>query len=164
MGGWARSAGRGRANLFNPAFCATVLGYSARGFAEERATGFPWLLAFIVLPLVLHKSTREVTPTTKRTKFHTWVERNPAIRIGFAERARNMVPHVREAIIFGASAGFLICDPKGNLFAGPAIPRKTMTSNSAEVRDCILRARTLGAVLANAGSDHTVLAMLGVQG
>jgi hypothetical protein len=152
------------AHLFNPAFCATVLGYAARGFAEERAAGFPWLLAYIVIPLVLHKSTREVTPTTKRTKFHTWVERNPAIRIGFAERARNMVPHVREAIIFGASAGFLVVDPKGNVFAGSAIPRKDMASDSAEVRDCIRRARTLGAVLAGAGSEYTVLAMLGVQG
>ena len=152
------------ANLFNPAFCATVLGYAARGFGEERPSGLPWVLAFVTLPLVLHKSTREVTPTTKRTKFHTWVEKNPSIRIGFAERARSMVPHVREAIIFGASVGILACDSKGNLFAGPTIPKKAMASNSIEVRDCILRAKTLGSVLANAGADHTVLAMLGVQG
>jgi hypothetical protein len=151
------------ANLFNPAFCATVLGYAARGFAEERASGLPWLLAFVTLPLVLHKTTREVTPTTKRTKFHTWVERNPSIRLGFAERARSIVPHVREAIIFGITAGILVCDSKGGLFAGPAIPKKALASNSDEVRDCILRAKTLGSVLANAGADHTVLAMLGVQ-
>ena len=151
------------AHLFNPAFCATVLGYAARGFATERAAGLPWLLTFVVLPLVLHKSTREVSPVTKRTKFHTWVERNPSIRIGFAERARSMVPHVREAIMFGSSAGLLICNPHGSVFAGAAIPTKEIGTDSIEVRDCIRKAKTLGAVLANAGAEHTVLAMLGVQ-
>jgi hypothetical protein len=38
-----------------------------------------------------------------------------------------------------------------------------MVSSSTEVRDCILRAKTLGSVLANAGADHTVMAMLGIQ-
>lgn len=151
------------AHLFNPAFCATVLAYAARGFSAERAAGLPWLLTFIVLPLVLHRSTREVSPTTKRTKLHTWIERNPSIRVGFAERARSMVPHVREAIMFGTSARLLICDPSGNVFPGPALPKKEIKTNSVEVQECVRRARTLGAVLANGGAEHTVLAMLGVQ-
>ena len=151
------------AHLFNPAFCATVLAYAARGFVAERADGLPWLLTFVLLPLVLHKSTRAVSPTTKRSKFHTWVERNPAIRVGFPERARSMVPHVREAIIFGTSAGLLICDTSGNIFVGPALPKKEIKTDSEEVQECYRRARTLGAVLASGGADHTVLAMLGVQ-
>jgi hypothetical protein len=65
--------------------------------------------------------------------------------------------------MFGTSAGFLVCDPKGNVFAGPAIPGRDMGTGSVEVRECIRRAKTLGAVVANAGSEHTVLAMLGVQ-
>ncbi len=151
------------ANLFNPAFCATVLAFSSRGFAAEASAGLPWLLSFVVVPLILHKSTREVSPTVKTTKLHSWIERNPAIRVGFSDRARNMVPHVREAVIFGASSGLLICDASGNLFAGPTLPSKAMKTDSEEVRECFRRAKTLGAVLANGGAEHTILAMLGVQ-
>lgn len=151
------------AHLFNPAFCATILAYSARGFAAEASAGLPWLLSFVVVPLILHKSTREVSPTIKTTKLHSWIERNPAIRVGFSDRARSMVPHVREAVIFGATNGLLVCDPCANLFAGPKLPKKEFQTDSEEVKECLRRARTLGAVLANGGSDHTVLAMLGVQ-
>lgn len=150
------------AHLFNPAFCATVLAYSARGFTAEGSGGLPWLFTFVVVPLILHKSTREVSPTMKTTRLHSWIERNPLIRVGFAERARSMVPHVREAIIFGASTGLLVCDACGNVFVGPRLPKEA-TSGSREVQDCFRRARTLGAVLANGGTEHTVLAMLGVQ-
>jgi len=156
------------AHLFNPAFCAAVLGYAARGFTAELATGLPWLLTFVILPIILHKPTRGVSPKTKSTKFHTWIENNPAIRIGFAERASNMVPHVREAIIFGISVRMLVCDVNGTLFPGPAIPPgsaipKGVVGDSEEVLECLRRARVLGGVLARAGADHTVWAMLGVQ-
>ena len=151
------------AHLFNPAFCATVLAYAGRGFNAEASAGLPWLLTFIVVPLILHKATRKVSPTMKTTKFHSWIERNPSIRVGFPERARSMVPHVREAIIFGVSTGVLVCDACGNVFAGPRLPKKETNTDSREVRECFRRARTLGAVLANGGAEHTVLAMLGVQ-
>ena len=74
-----------------------------------------------------------------------------------------MVPHVREAIMFGSAAGLLVCDPYGSVFAGAAIPANEIRTDSVEVRECIRKAKTLGAVLANAGAEHTVLAMLGVQ-
>lgn len=152
------------ANLFNPAFCATVLACASRGFSSERVTGLPWLMAFLVVPLILHKTTRAVAPKIKTTKLHVWIEKNPAIRIGFVERARSMVPHVQEALIFGVTARLLLLDhDNGTIFAGAAIPKGEVTTDSDEVRECLRRARTLGAVLANAGEEHTVWAMLGLQ-
>lgn len=151
------------AHLFNPAFCASVLAHSARGFTAEASAGLPWLLSFVIVPLILHKATREVSPTIKTTKFHAWIERNPLVRVGFSDRARSMVPHVREAMIFGASTGLLVCDACGNVFAGPRLPKREANTASEEVRECFRRARTLGAVLASGGTEHTVLAMLGVQ-
>lgn len=151
------------AHLFNPAFCATVLAYSAKGYTAEASSGLPWLFSFVVVPLILHKATREVSPTIKTTKLHSWIERNPSIRVGFSDRAKSMVPHVREALIFGASTGLLVCDDVGNMFAGPRMPRREAKTSSEEVRECFRRARTLGAVLANGGAEHTVLAMLGLQ-
>ena len=152
------------AHLFNPAFCATLLGCAARGFAGGRNVGLPWLLAFLVVPLVLHKATRDVAPKMKATKFQTWVERNPSILVDFAERARHMVPHVREGIMFGVSTSLLVWKEDGSLLAGSALPKKEQPTDSEEVRDCIRKARAMGSVLANAGAEHTVFALLGVQG
>lgn len=151
------------ANLFNPAFCATVLAYASRGFTSERVTGLPWLLAFVVLPLILHKTTRAIAPKVKTTKLHVWIEKNPVIRVGFAERARNMAPHVQEALMFGTATRLLVLDDNGTIFAGTAIPKRDITTDSDEVRECLRRARTLGAVLAHAGEEHTVWAVLGLQ-
>jgi Family of unknown function (DUF6521) len=151
------------ANLFNPAFSATLLGYASRGFAGERSAGLPWVLSFLVVPLILHKPTREVGPKTKVTKFQTWVEKNPTILIGFAERARHMVPHVREGIMFGVSSGLLLWKEDATLSAGSALPEKDVRVDSEEVKDCFRKAKTLGSILANAGTEHTVFALLGVR-
>lgn len=152
------------AHLFNPAFSATVLGYAARGFTGERSEGLPWLFAFLVVLLVLHKATRDVAPKTKAAKFQTWAEKNPTILVGFADRARNMVPHVREGIMFGVNTGLLMWKEDASLLAGPALPKKEPLIDSEEVRDCLRKARAMGSVLANAGAEHTVFALMGVKG
>jgi hypothetical protein len=151
------------AHLFNPVFSAILLRHATIGYTEQRSTGLPWVFGFLVLPLVLHKSTRHVLPKTKATKFQTWVEKNPAVLIGFAERARHMIPHVREGIMFGVSCGLLVCSEDGKLFAGPRWPKKKPTFESEEVKDCVRKSQSLGAVLATAGAEHTVCAILGVQ-
>jgi hypothetical protein len=152
------------ANLFNPAFSARLLGHAARGFAGVRNAGLPWLFAFLVVPLVLHKPTRDVAPKTKAAKFQTWAEKNPAILIGFADRARNMVPHVREGIIFGISSGLLEWREDASLRSGSALRNNGPQIDSDEVKDCLRKARTMGSVLANAGAEHTAFALLGVRG
>src|SRR3954447_13061814 len=103
------------AHLFNPAFLATLLGYASHGFMKERSTGLPWIFSFLLLPLILHKATREIAPKTKITKFQTWTQKNPAILVGFAERARHMEPYVREGIMFGVSTGILVCKADASL-------------------------------------------------
>jgi len=45
-------------NLFNPAFCGVVLLRAFQGYEEEDASGMPFSLALLVLPLCLHKDSR----------------------------------------------------------------------------------------------------------
>jgi hypothetical protein len=105
-----------------------------------------------------------VAPKTKATKFQTWVEKNPSILVGFADRSRNMVPHVREGIMFGVSTSLLVWKEDASLLPGAALPKKELPIDSEEVRDCLRKARAMGSVLANAGAEHTVFALLGVKG
>src|SRR3712207_6440195 len=89
------------AYLLHAAFCALVLRAAVHAYRAERAAGLPLPLAFLVLPIVLHKRTRSALPTTARTRLHTWLASHPEMRVGFADRVTNLVPYTREAILFG---------------------------------------------------------------
>jgi hypothetical protein len=60
----------------------------------------PFALAALVLPLVLHKGTRESLPRDTRTTLLAWLEEHQAILIDFALRVRSVLPYTREAILF----------------------------------------------------------------
>ena len=47
-------------NLFNPAFCGVVLYRALCGYEEREPRGIPFSLSLLVLPLCLHKDSREV--------------------------------------------------------------------------------------------------------
>ena len=64
------------ANLFNPAFCALIVRDGSQGFAEHNPTGMPYPLAFVLLPIVLHRGTRNILPKTIATKLHPWIEQH----------------------------------------------------------------------------------------
>ena len=79
------SSWRGRpqeeVSLLNPAFTSTGLWSAARGYLKTDGSGrsdaLPFTLAFLVLPLVLHRQTRESLPTSTRTSVAVWASDNP---------------------------------------------------------------------------------------
>jgi hypothetical protein len=96
-----------QARLLNPAFGGTLLWSFARGYMTTAHRAQPYALSFLVAPVVLHKSTRESLPTTTRTSLVSWVGQNPRVIVGFAERARSLVPFVKEAVLFASNGGLL---------------------------------------------------------
>ena len=54
-------------NLFNPAFCGLVLFRALHGYEEQDARGMPFSLSLLVLPLCLHKDSREVFASSPRS-------------------------------------------------------------------------------------------------
>ncbi len=60
------------ANLLNPAFCGevirrTIWGYNSNSENEK----IPFSLLSLILPIVLHKDTREKMPLRSSTYFHS---------------------------------------------------------------------------------------------
>lgn len=55
--------------LLNPSFCALILWHSAKahGEATKAKTGIAFEECFLVLPMVLHRETRESLPTKTTT-------------------------------------------------------------------------------------------------
>ena len=88
------------AALFNPAYCAAILHRLCIGYQFGGASGIPYALPFLALPIVLHEASAERLPSSARSRLHSWLLDNPEILIGFADRARSLAPFVRDAISF----------------------------------------------------------------
>jgi hypothetical protein len=151
------------ANLLNPAFCSILLRESIIGHWEYARTDMPYALSSLVLPLVLHKPTRDVLPTTVATKFHSWVHSNESVRIGFQARARHLIPFFQEALFFGTQGGLLSFSNGGELHAPRLRLRNLQWPQESEPQVCRQKARFLGRWFTRAGDSATIFAILGIK-
>src|SRR5258707_981336 len=101
--------------LLNPAFCSCTLASSICGYSSVRPRGMPFVLSFIVLPLVLHKPTRERLPRDTRTSMPAWLLENSEARVLFYERTIRLKPYTQETILFGGSSNWISLDGGGFL-------------------------------------------------
>lgn len=150
------------ANLLNPAFCSLLVRDSVVGFEQENRRGMPYPLVFIVLPLVLHKQSRECLPVRIDTRLHGWLEANQAVGVGFVERARQLVPYTKEGIVFGMQAGTIRIAESGMLVRGVKSPTKSLWNQGTEPEICRKKAYFVGRWLAKAGEMSTIYMLWGV--
>lgn len=88
------------ANLFNPAFCGEVIRVVIDKYNKHTNKMFPFAFSFIILPILLHKKTREKMPKTVRTYIFVWVEENDNLFFDFSTRVKSMVKYTKEALSF----------------------------------------------------------------
>ena len=153
------------ANLFNPAFCGALITQMTYDYAKKADGGMPFPLAFLSLPIVLHRKTREALPTSTVTSLLPWIQDHRERLVDFAVRVRYLRDITREAVLFSVQSAFLTIDPDGLLRAGPR--RRTATEKrtalfTAEARDGVERAGFLGRWFAAAGTTPTIFAAWGV--
>jgi len=151
--------------LLNPSFFSLLLWQAATAHMSYADAGLPFGTAFLVLPVVLHRGTRESLPRTLATSMPIWLDENPLVRARLAERARTLVPYTKEALIFGGMRGFLVLGP-GTIEGGRTWIRKVnaeLRQTSDEVRMCVKKAEFLGRWFARTGNEATVMALMGVK-
>ena len=144
------------AAYLNPAMVAAVLAGSAAGYQSVRERSMAWPLAFIVCPLVLHRSTREALPNSAATHLAVWVSRHAVLHAGFAVRAQALVPAVREGLRFGLRHGVL------SIRAG-VLHGSVGKARDPELRQLLRSAQLVGRWLAKIDQPATVFAILGVE-
>lgn len=157
---------REEAHLMNPAFLAQLVERMAAGYRGRSATGMPWMLGFLGLPIVLHKATRDSLPMTINTSMAAWTRSNPLAVESLAGRAQSLAPLVREALLFGLAHGVVRQDgstllpptrrprrPRGVLWRDPTI----------DFRACTSRSEFFGRWCADAGTPATIFALWGVR-
>lgn len=148
-------------NLFNPAFCSIVLFRALQGFEEEDPEGMPFSLVLLVLPLCLHKDSREVIASNSRSYLLKIVERNPQLLVGFADRTRNLLPFAFEALGFSMQLGCFEVTQDGRLKTVPDRVRKSVTGTKESI-SCQRVARIIGKEFARIADRLTIYTTFGI--
>jgi hypothetical protein len=166
MNAWAQRPPEEQ-RLLNPSFCSLLLWHAARAHAEadRGGGGIAFEECFLVLPMVLHRETRESLPTMVSTSLPVWLGRHPLALSTIADRAHSLVPFTKEALRFGGAYGVLQFN-QTVVRANPDWKRRMATAledTSDEVRACAKRAEFVGRWFAKTGNAETVLSLLGVQ-
>lgn len=155
-------------HLLNPAFCSLVIWHAAKGAAKEASVpriSLSFLEAFLILPIVLHRKSRESLPQRLNTSMPIWVESQPLLIASLPQRAKSLNSYTKEAIVFGGTSGmFEIKDHA--LLTNDSASRdinRALKQTSDEVRSCMKKAEFLGRWFAHTGTPETVFTLVGVR-
>lgn len=149
-------------NLFNPAFCGLVLFRALQGYEEEDTRGMPFSLSLLVLPLCLHKDSREVIADSSRSYLLKTAEKNQQIMVGFPDRAAQMLPYALEGFGLLMERGCLIVAEDGRIQTVPDKVRKTIKGTDETV-SCQRVARIVGREFARIADRVTVYTTFGIR-
>jgi hypothetical protein len=153
------------AHLFNPAYCGTLLAKTTEDFTKKCGRQFPFALAFLVLPVVLHQGTRSALPHSTVTSLLPWIQENRQPLIDFALRVQRLRGITREAVRFGIHHETLALTENGDLTLGSkrlSVTEKRTGLFTAEARECVDRAGFIGRWFATAGTTAAIYAAWGV--
>ena len=153
------------AHLLNPSFCCVVLASSVNGYASIEGSGMPYPLSFMILPLVLHRATRELLPKTISTSMAAWLQENASARVLFFEHLVSLKPYTNEAIQFGMVQDWIELEA-GGLIRTVRTDKEIENAQrklSEEPRECAKRAHYVGRWFARAGSPKTTMALWGIR-
>lgn len=156
---------REESNLLNPPFCCVVLTTACAGFSKKSGQPLPFALAFMVLPIVLHKNTREFLPRSTRTSVPAWLMEHATVRVGFHERLMALKPHTREALRYGFTCDWLAMGHSGLIrcvVTGNQIDCAIRSLNG-DAQECVSRARFLGKWFGTSASTETLMALWGIR-
>lgn len=150
--------------LFNPAFLTRLLRSAVNDYQRAQARDMPVPLAFLLIPLVLHKPTRHDLPTHASSQMQTWIREHPRHLAQLDVRVRGMRPFIGLAVGFGLQHGVLT-SADGAIGAGTVKrrPRGHAELESSEVDDCLRVASFLGRWFARQPDTATLLALWGLQ-
>jgi Family of unknown function (DUF6521) len=153
------------ANLFNPAFCATLIAKAADEYQKKVQSPLPFPIAFLLLPITLHRGTRDALPGSTITSLLSWIQDNRDQLVDFTIRVQRLRGITREALLFGMQHETLGITPDGGVAVGPK--RQSATEKrtglfTEETRECVERAGFLGRWFAAAGTTATIYAAWGI--
>lgn len=154
------------AHHFNPAFCGALIYEFVRSFAKAKTATPSFALPFCALPIALHPATRDRLPRSTRTALYPWLEQNPDVLVGYADRVRNLTPYIREAMLYVAARQAIIFNDGGTIAIGKkraSFPGSFLSETTPETRETVEAVRRVARWFAGAGETTTILAAWGIR-
>jgi hypothetical protein len=134
----------------------------AERYEEDILQPFPFPLVYLILPIVLHTKTRGTIASEKQ--LHVWLQAHEEVKIGFADRTRQLIPVTKEAIAFLLQVNAIICDDQARLstvhYRRQHVPQ---SQREGEIESCYKAAVVIGRWFARVGSVTTIYALWGVK-
>ena len=149
-------------NLFNPAFCGLTTFRALQGYEEVDDRGMPFSLSLLVLPLCLHKDSREVVAASPRSYLLKTAEKNQQVMVGFADRVTQMLPYAFEGFGLLMERGCISVTGDGRIQTVAKRVRKTV-SGTDETVACQKVARIVGKEFARIADRATVYTTFGIR-
>lgn len=149
------------AYLLNPAFCSTAIYHVILEYQKKVKRGFPFTLVYLILPIVLHKSTRE--RITSRTNMVVWIQKYPDVLIGFPGRAKSLVPFSNESVEFLLQRNILEMVHSELSIVKTLSKTKIDAIADQEILECYKKAEHVGRWFAQMGAEENIYATWGVK-
>lgn len=152
------------ATNLNPAFCGELIFRASAAYRKATKEPFSIALSFLVLPIVLHKATRDQLPGKASTAFAGWVADHGSILAEFPDRVLRLVPITREALLFLVQHRVMSLDDGGlQPGARPITVSAKPAQTTVDVDEARNAAALLGRWFANQGSASSIMQGLGVS-
>lgn len=149
-------------SLFNPAFCGLILFRALHGYEEEDARGMTFSLSLLVLPLCLHKESRQVIAASPRSHLLKTTEKNQQLMVDFPNRATQMLPYAFEGFGLLMERGCITIANDGRIRTVPKTVRKSVDGTDETVA-CQKAARVVGREFARIADRVTIYTTFGIR-
>ena len=163
---WREERTQEEAYHFNRAYCGVLVYEFVRSYqnATKKPVSLP--LVFCALPIALHPDTRDRLPKSIVTRLFPWIEYNSDVLVGFADRARNLSPYIRDAIRYAAARQAICFDKGGTITIGPKRASYTppaLDKTTEDIRSTVDATRKIARWFAAAGDTSTIFAAWGIR-
>jgi hypothetical protein len=159
---WSERPAEEARNL-NPAFCGELIFRAVSEYRKIRQQPLTFPLSFLILPIALHKSTRDELPGNASAAFVGWVAERGPFLAQLPDRIARLVPVTREALLFTIQH-HVIEIQEGGLVPGAKPIR--LSAKPSYTTDDVAEARRaaglLGRWFANQGTASSIMQGLGV--
>jgi hypothetical protein len=151
------------ANNFNPAFTGEIIYRAAAEYNRSREFPFSLALAFLVLPMILHKGTRNQLARRADVTFVTWAAEHGRLLAELPDRVAVLLPVSREALIF-LLQNRAVRLQRGGIVAGADPIRLSLRFRveTDDTRGARRSAGLLGRWFANQGQAASIMQVLGM--
>ena len=153
------------ASLLNPAFICVLIINFLKEYLKKQPNGAPITIIIIAITAVLHYDTRQRLPNSTRRIFYDWIENNEDILIEFSDLSKNILPYIKEAIMFGILTKTLKIGSGHNIILGDECISSTdiISKNSIELETIIKKINFTGRWFSKNIFENTFLAAWGIK-